>query len=128
MLKFWSTLFAKGVRITQERSILPGNYRTSIFHRKSTCLQSISYSTLDLNHSSKQNKVSYKFTKLKEGPELEYFIANSSRPQNSVKERLKRRKTSDEDHPYLTKEMLRGDGLAGRIRFLFLASSCPYLV
>ena len=120
MLKFWSTLFAKGVRITQKRSILPANYHTSINPRKSTCLQSISYSTLELNHGTKQNEVSDKFNKLKEGPELEYFIANSSRPQNSVKERLKRRKTSEEDHPYLTKEMLRGDGRAGRIRFFVL--------
>ena len=50
--------------------------------------------------------------RLKEGPGLGAFIANSN-ANIGVKERLRKRKTPAEDHPYLTQEMLRGDGLTG---------------
>ena len=52
--------------------------------------------------------------KLPFGPGLEYFVANSITKQTGVKERLKSRKTSREDHPYLSEHDLRGDGKQGK--------------
>ena len=56
--------------------------------------------------------------KLNKGPGLEFFIANSDKPKIGVKERHKIRKTSSEDHPYLTEETLRGDGQQGKFALI----------
>ena len=63
---------------------------------------------------AKANSESSKSTKIVEGPGLEYFIANSGHKKLGIKERLKARKTSDDDHPYLTESSLRGDGKHGK--------------
>ena len=55
-----------------------------------------------------------KKNKLPDGPGLEYFVSNSVTKQTGVKERLKNRKTSNEDHPYLSEHDLRGDGKQGK--------------
>ena len=60
------------------------------------------------------NSESSKSTKIVEGPGLEYFIANSGHKKLGIKERLKSRKTSNDDHPYLTESSLRGDGKHGK--------------
>ena len=56
-------------------------------------------------------------THLNEGPDLEYFIANSSKRKPGIKDRIKARKTSNDDHPYLSEESLRGDGKLGNYHF-----------
>ena len=61
------------------------------------------------------SKLLGKRSKIHEGPELEFFLANSGQSKISAKERLRIRKTSSEDHPYLTEESLRGDGKLGNI-------------
>ena len=50
---------------------------------------------------------------LSDGPGLEFFIANPNKKKLGINERLKKRKTPSEDHPYLKEHDLRGDGQKG---------------
>ncbi len=59
--------------------------------------------------------------KLAKGPSLQHFLANAwgENHLNDVK-KVGVRKTPPELHPYITKEMMRGDGLKGIILFDFI--------
>ena len=74
----------------------------------STQIRSVSSQHVEANSESSKS------TKIVEGPGLEYFIANSGHKKLGIKERLKARKTSNDDHPYLTESSLRGDGKHGK--------------
>ena len=63
-----------------------------------------------------------KKSNISDGPGLEFFIANPNKKKLGINERLKKRKTPSEDHPYLKEHDLRGDGQKG-IECLF----CKYL-
>ena len=85
-------------------------------HTENNSLVRCQESTLE-NTAFTNSKISYK-DKLNTGPGLEFFIANSDKPKLGVKERHKIRKTSSDDHPYLTEETLRGDGQQGKFAFM----------
>ena len=53
--------------------------------------------------------------KIPKGPSLQHFLANAwgENSQNDSR-RLGVRKTPIDSHPYLTEEMMRGDGLKGK--------------
>ena len=59
------------------------------------------------------DEVLQKKNNLANGPGLEFFVANSTQKQLRVKDRIKIRKSSNEDHPYLNEHDLRGDGKQG---------------
>ena len=96
----------------------------SVYYRREftiqSCLQLHKTDILAQNHlepsgkTASTKKTAKQESHLNEGPDLEYFIANSANRKLGIKERLKARKTSSEDHPYLTEESLRGDGKLGK--------------
>ena len=56
--------------------------------------------------------------KIAKGPSLQHFLANAWGDTHlSDGKKLGVRKTPTELHPYITKEMMRGDGLNGIIPF-----------
>ena len=62
----------------------------------------------------KTNEILEKRNKISDGPGLEYFVANPSPKQQTVKDRIKTRKTPNDEHPYLSEHDLRGDGKQGK--------------
>ena len=64
----------------------------------------------------KNNEILEKRNKISDGPGLEYFVANPSPKQQRVKDRIRTRKTPNDEHPYLSEHDLRGDGKLGKYR------------
>ena len=62
----------------------------------------------------KTNEILEKRSKISDGPGLEYFVANHNTKQQTVKDRIKTRKTPNDEHPYLSEHDLRGDGKQGK--------------
>ena len=113
-----SVLLANRIAKTQRRLAIPRicekcNFTTICPLLSLTNNSSVAPKPLEIKIDRHKKIISGNSDRLSEGPGLEYFIANSSNTKNGVKERLRKRKTSNEDHPYLTDEMLRGDGLSG---------------
>ena len=61
------------------------------------------------------NEILEKQNKISDGPGLEYFIANPNPKQQRIKDRIRTRKTPNDEHPYLSEHDLRGDGKQGKL-------------
>ena len=93
------------------RPLLPRILQYKVYHAKS-----LTFSTRALCSVAPEiePKSSPKKRVPKGGPSLQHFLANAwGTDQQNVKRNLGLRKTPLESHPYLTPEMLRGDGLKG---------------
>ena len=62
----------------------------------------------------KTNEILEKRNKISDGPGLEYFVANPNPKQQRIKDRIRTRKTPNDEHPYLSEHDLRGDGKQGK--------------
>ena len=112
-----SSIVNRALKIISKRNAIPIIQKQPHWSRNILQLRRKVYNTQIRSVSSQHveaNSDSSKSTKIVEGPGLEYFIANSGHKKLGIKERLKARKTSNDDHPYLTESSLRGDGKHGK--------------
>ena len=98
------------------RPLLPRILQHKVYHAKS--LYTLSTRALCSVAPEIEPKSSPKKRVPKGGPSLQHFLANAwGTDQQNVKRNVGLRKTPLESHPYLTPEMLRGDGLKGNSSF-----------
>ena len=95
------------------RPVLPRILQHKVCHAKSV---SVSLRALCSVAPEIEPKSSHKKRVPKNGPSLQHFLANAwGTDHQNVQRNLGLRKTPVDSHPYLTPEMLRGDGLKGKL-------------